>query len=292
MSKTERLADCTDCLSPADAFSLVASETRIAILEALWELETPARFSDVYDAVGMSDSAQFNYHLGKLTDQFVRKTEEGYELQTAGERIVQAILAGSFTEHPSHELDIDDPCVVCGGPLTARYGNEMLTITCGECGHGHGEYPFPPGGLHDRTDAEVLSAFDQRVRHLHCLAKDGVCPECNGIVRTHIERGGECCLGASLRAEHVCQQCGYELCSAVGLGLVDQSAVVGFYDDHGIAISETPYWRFRWCVDDHTVEVQTDEPERLAIEMTADDETLRAVVDEELSIVHTERFGR
>jgi DNA-directed RNA polymerase subunit RPC12/RpoP len=289
MSRTDSIQECEDCLEPADAFAVVGDETRLSILEALWTLDAPARFSDIREEVGTRDSAQFNYHLGKLTDQFVRKTDDGYELRTAGERVVQAILAGSFTEHPRREIAIEDPCVRCGATLEATYEDEMLAIQCPDCGHGHGDYPFPPGGLHDRSDREVLEAFDQRVRHLHCLAKDGVCPECNGRMGTRLERGGECCLGAELRAEHVCQQCRHELCSAVGLGLLDHSAVAGFYDDHGVAVSETPYWRFDWCVDDHQAEVVAEDPTRVRIDIAHDDETLRVTLDGDMAVLDTER---
>jgi hypothetical protein len=289
MSRATSILECEDCVEPADAFALVGDETRLAILEALWRLDGPARFSEVRSEVGTRDSAQFNYHLGKLTDQFVRKTDDGYELRTAGERVVQAILAGSFTQHPTREIGIEDPCIHCGATLRAEYAEEMLAIECPECGHGHGEYPFPSGGLHDRTDAEVLEAFDQRVRHLHCLAKDGVCPECNGKMVTTIERGGECCLGAELRAEHVCQQCHHELCSAVGLGLLDHSAVAAFYEDHGVALSETPYWRFEWCVDDAPAEVVGEDPTRVRIDIEHGGERLRVSLDGDLRVVGTER---
>jgi hypothetical protein len=289
MSKADSLQDCEDCVAPADAFALVGEEIRLSILEALWRLETPARFSDIREAVGVSDSAHFNYHLGKLTDTFVRKTDDGYELRTAGHRIVQAVLAGSFTEHPERDLAIDDHCTICGGPLSARYADEMLTIECTECAHGHGEYPFPPGGLHDRSDAEVLEAFDQRVRHLHCLAKDGVCPECNGRMETVIVDGEACCLGDGLRADHICQQCGHTLCSAIGLGLLDHSRVASFHEDHGVALSETPYWRLRWCVDDGPVTVLDDDPWRFRIEMTLDGERLEVELDGDLTVVETSR---
>ncbi|WP_226023323.1 winged helix-turn-helix domain-containing protein [Halomicrobium salinisoli] len=289
MSRVDSLQECEDCVPPADAFSVVADETRLAILEALWQLETPARFTDVHDEVGLRDSAQFNYHLGKLTGQFVRKREEGYELRTAGERVVQAILAGSFTEHPRREFDLSDPCTKCGEPLAAEYEDETLAISCPACGHGHGEYPFPPGGFHERSDEEVLEAFDQRVRHLHCLAKDGVCPECNGRMETTISREGDCCLGARVRAEHVCRQCHHELCSAVGLALLDQSDVVAFCDEQGVALSETPYWRFEWCVDDEPVTVDSEDPWRLTVDVTVGGETLRVTVDGDLSVVDTER---
>jgi len=289
MSRADELQDCEDCLAPADAFAIVGEESRLAILEALWRLDEPAAFSDIRAEVGMRDSAQFNYHLGKLTDQFVRKRDGGYELRTAGERIVQAILAGSFTQHPERDVDIDAPCVRCGATLSAHYADEQLSIECPECGHGHGEYPFPPGGLHDRTDAEILEAFDQRVRHLHCLAKDGVCPECNGRMETTIERGEECCLGVAVRATHRCLQCAHELCSAVGLGLLDQSPVVGFYEDHGVDLAATPYWRLPWCVDDHPVTVIEEDPWRLRVDVHHEGDRLTVVVDGDLDIVDSDR---
>ncbi len=289
MSRANSIQECEDCVEPADAFALVGDETRLSILEALWRLDTPASFSDVRGEVGLRDSAQFNYHLGKLTGQFVQKTNDGYELRTAGERVVQAILAGSFTEHPRREIAIDDPCTQCGATLAASYADEMLTIECPECGHGHGEYPFPPGGLHDRTDAEILEAFDQRIRHLHCLAKDGVCPECNGRMETTIERGGECCLGAGLRATNVCLQCDHELCSAVGLGILDQSDVVGFYQDHGRTLSEIPYWRLEWCVSDDPVTVLEEDPWRLRVDVSLGGETLQVTVDGDLTVLDAVR---
>jgi len=294
MSRTESILNCEDCVPPADAFALVGNETRLSILAALWRLDGTPRFSEIRSEVGTRDSAQFNYHLDKLTGQFVRKVEgddgdAGYELRTAGERVVQAIFAGSFTEHPHQEIDIEDPCVRCGATLEAHYADEVLRIECPDCGHGHGEYPFPPGGLHERTDAEVLEAFDQRVRHLHCLAKDGVCPECNGRMETAIEPAGDCCLGVSLRTIHRCQQCAHTLCSAVGLGLLDHSAVVSFYDDHGVALAERPYWQLEWCVDDGPVTVLSEDPWRLRVDVEVDDERLRVTVDGDLNVVETVR---
>lgn len=289
MSKVQIATECEDCVSPADAFSLVGDETRLSILEALWRLENPATFTDIRAEVGIRDSAQFNYHLDKLTDQFVRKTDPGYELRTAGERVVQAILAGSFTEHPRRNIDISDECVKCETGLVARYDDEMIAIECPACGQGHGEYPFPPGGLHDRTDQEILAAFDQRVRHLHCLAKDGVCSECNGRMETQIEWGESCCIGADLRATHRCQQCAHELCSAVGLGLLDYFEVITFYGEHDVPLSRTPYWRLEWCVDDEPVTVLEEDPWRLQVAITVEEETLEVVVDGDLSVLETQR---
>jgi len=295
-SESESILDCVDCLEPVEAFSIVASEPRLAILEALWDADGDRlRFSELRERVGMRDSAQFNYHLGKLTDQFVRKTDQGYELRHAGEKVVRAVLAGSFTEHPEiGPFPAPGSCVDCGGPLRARYADERLAITCRDCGRGHGEYPFPPGGLNDRTRVELLDAFDQRVRHLHCLAKDGVCPECGGRMETTVTGTGEgeCCLDVRPRADHVCRQCGHSACSAVGLALLDQSDVVAFHDDHGIDLSETPYWQLEWCVSDAPVTVRSRDPWRLDVAIDLDDERLTVTLDGDLQIVATEPSER
>jgi len=289
MSRVESLQDREDALEPADAFSLVGDETRLGILEALWRLEEPARFSEIHDYVGTDTSSRFNYHLGQLTGQFVRQTGDGYELRTAGRRVVQAVLAGSFTDDQDCDLTIEDECVRCGETLSARYTDEMLTIRCPACGHGHGQYSFPPGGLNGRTDAEVLAAFDQRVRHLHCLAKDGVCPACGGRVDTTIEEGEPCCLGVQIRATHVCEQCDREVCSAIGLALLDQSPVVAFYDDHDVTLSEKPYWQLPWCVNDDGVTLVDEDPTVIEVAITEDDETLTVTLDDDLAIVDTDR---
>ncbi|GAB7093518.1 winged helix-turn-helix domain-containing protein [Halolamina litorea] len=289
--RLQSVGESGERVDPADAFGLVANETRLSILEALWTADaSPVRFSELREAVGMRDSAQFNYHLDKLTDQFVRKLDEGYELRHAGEKVVQAVLAGSFTEHPTLDpIDVGDPCVNCGADLRATYEDERLAITCPDCGYGHGEYAFPPGGLTDRDDEEVLAAFDQRVRHLHCLAKDGVCPECSGRMETTVERADDCCVGSSLTATHRCSQCNHQLCSAVGLALLDDSEVVGFHREHGVSLSERPYWTLPWCVTDDPITLAGEDPQRFEVAIDCEDETMTVTLDDDLSVVETAR---
>ncbi|MFC7154901.1 ArsR family transcriptional regulator [Halomarina halobia] len=289
MSESEAepsIRECADCVAPAEAFSIVANETRLSILEALWRAEErPVRFSRLREMVGMRDSARFNYHLGKLTDQFVLRTDDGYDLRHAGTKVVQAVLAGSFNEHPHVEpFPVEGSCLWCDGTLEARYDDEMLAIVCADCERRHGRYSFPPGGLNDRTTEEIARAFDQRVRHLHCLAADGVCPECSGRMRTVLVSEGDCCLGDGLRADHVCEQCNHRLCSAVGLRLLDQSDVVAFHRDHGIDLGLTPYWTLDWCVSDEAVTVLDTDSWRVEVAITLDGETLRVTMDEDLVV--------
>ena len=305
-SEFESPLECTDCLDPADAFALVGNETRLAILAALWAAdEEPVSFSDLRRAVGMRDSAQFNYHLQQLTGHFVTRVEDGsesgasggssdgrsdggYAFKHAGEKIVRSVIAGSFTEDPSIDpFPVEGSCYACEGPLEASYEDEQFAIDCTDCGRGHGEYAFPPGGLKDRTREEVAAAFDHRVRHLHCLAADGVCPECNGRMETTVVEGGHCCLGVEIRVDHACVQCDHTLCSTVGLRLLEHSDVVSFHRERGVSLDDRPYWTFPWCVSDEYTRVVERDPLRLEVRIPLAGDELRATMDEDLTVLGT-----
>jgi len=277
-------------IAPAEAFSVIANETRLNILEALWRTEDrPVTFSELFGDLEIRDSAQFNYHLQQLTDQFVVKAEDGYELSHTGGQVIRALRAGTYTRSPEIDpFEIEGACTRCGGRLEAAYADEQLAITCQDCDKAHGKYSFPPGGLVDRTEAEVATAFDERVRHLHCLAADGVCPACSGRMRTEISRQGECCLDVSLRAEHVCERCRHRLCSPVGLVLLDEACVTAFYDDHGIELTERPYWTLPWCVDDEHYEVESTDPWRIRVTISLGSERLLVTLGGDLQVVETD----
>lgn len=278
------------CLRPADAFSLIGNEIRVAILEALWHTDDqPVKFMELNEAVAADNSAKFNYHLGELTGHFVRKTDDGYELRTAGERVVQAVVEGSFNAHPTLDpIDTGDECTHCSGSLVGTYTDEELAIECPACGRTHGQYSFPPGGLIGRDDEGILSAFNRRVRHLHNLARDGVCPECSGQMETEIVHGRDCCLDADLRAEYSCLQCHHTLCSTIGLALLDHPLVVAFYRDHGIDLRATPYWRLNWCVSDDCTTVESTDPRRIEVSISRFGETITLTLDGGLAIVATQ----
>ncbi|ESS09965.1 MAG: hypothetical protein A07HN63_00176 [uncultured archaeon A07HN63] len=287
----ELAQESAHCLKPAEAFSLIGNEIRVKILEALWYAdEQPVDFTTLCGRVEADNSAQFNYHLGQLTGHFVRKTNRGYELRTAGESVVQAVVEGSFNAHPDlAPIETDDACTHCGSSLVATYSDEKFAIRCQACGRTHGKYSFPPGGLIDRDGDEILSAFNQRVRHLHSLARDGVCPKCSGQMQTEIVRGETCCLDADLRAEYTCLQCRHNLCSTIGIALLDQSPVISFYRDHGIDLRSTPYWQLDWCVSDDCTTVTSTDPWRIKLAITETGDTLTVTLGEQLSVLTTAR---
>jgi hypothetical protein len=285
------LLACEECLPPAEAFAVVGNETRLRILEALWRADRPAAFSDLRRRVGMRDSAQFNYHLDRLVGQFVRKTGDGYEFRQAGRAVIRSVLAGTLNQSPEVEpFPVEGGCVDCGSGLRARYEDEHFHIECPECGRPHGGYPFPPGGLADRTREEALDAFNQRARHLSCLSKDGVCPECNGRMGTSVRYAtGADAMDLEIRVDYECERCHLTTSSSTGLALLDDAEVVSFYRDHGVDLNDVPFWTLDWCVTDEHTEVASEDPWRLRVTIELDGEELVATLDGDLAVVSTER---
>jgi len=105
---------------PEEVFAALSDDTRVAILRALWDAdEQVLSFSELREAVGIRDSGQFNYHLGKLVGQFVRETDDGYTLTRAGIQINGAIEAGAYTVEASLDpIDLDSPCPTCDSDRT------------------------------------------------------------------------------------------------------------------------------------------------------------------------------
>lgn len=66
-------ADDETGVTPEEAFALLANETRVSALEALWESRGEiVPFSELRRRVGVRDAGQFHYHLSKLCDQIGR----------------------------------------------------------------------------------------------------------------------------------------------------------------------------------------------------------------------------
>lgn len=295
----DSLFACEECLAPAEAFAVVGNETRLAILEALWQLDRPVAFSDLRREVGMADSAQFNYHLSKLRGQFVKKTDDGYDFRSSGRSVIAAVLSGTLNQDPDLQpFEVDGTCVDCGASLVAHYEDEAFCIRCTECDRSHGGYDFPPGGLADRSREELMDAFNQRARHLSCLSADGVCPECSGRMETHVFDVREEDDALDVRVDHECQRCHHTIHSSVGLVLLDDAEVVSFYRDHGIDLNAVPYWTLEWCVTDEYTTVDRvggDDPGdawRITVTIPVDDEALVVALDGDLNVLDTERRAR
>lgn len=76
--------------------ALLADETRIRILETLYDVDSAPdesaglQFSTLRRRVDVADSGRFNYHLDQLQDELVRKDDTQYVLTPTGTRLVRA----------------------------------------------------------------------------------------------------------------------------------------------------------------------------------------------------------
>lgn len=195
-----------------EAFSLLSNETRLAILLALWEAYEPfpndtweprggnaVPFSELRGRVGVSDSGQFNYHLGKLQGHFIEQTPDGYQLLPAGQKFVETVIGGAGLEEPRLDpTEIDLACFICGAPTAITYQNQRLYLVCTACDGGYdlGEnhpssvlngYPAAPNVLRDRSPEGIYSAVQTLAMYQFAIRTGGVCPNCSGRLDSSID---------------------------------------------------------------------------------------------------------
>lgn len=257
-------------LSPDDAFANLGNDTRLSILRALWEEYEPfsdssdvaLSFAELQQHVGPVDSGNFNYHLGRLEGHFVHHTDAGYELSDAGRQVVEAVVAGTYTDDPSFEpTELDAPCPDCGGPLEAAYDDGILTVFC----PAHDSpiptpvpsgtmltTSLPPAGIQHRAPHDAARTALTRTDTKAATMLDGVCPKCAGPVGRSLRvcenhetgDGGVCDMCRSKHAiwiELVCSTCKHELFVPGFFVLFRHPAVVAFFDTHDLTATK-PSW--------------------------------------------------
>lgn len=250
-------------LAPEDAFEAIGNETRIQILHVLGEADEALAFSELYDHVAVRDSSQFNYHLDKLVGHFVYKSDDGYELSKAGERVVEAVLSGAVTDAPVvAPTQIDESCHFCGEPIKVRYRKERVEMFCTECrgefgveakneesdpsaiGGFLGTLNLPPAGVRGRTPREMFrSAWTWANLELLAVAS-GICPRCAATVDSTIDVCEDhdatdtlcdrCHNRYAVSLSIECTNCLFDIWSSAALGLVADTDMLAFLTEHGL----------------------------------------------------------
>lgn len=278
---------------PAAAFDALGDELRVAVLRALVEhrrenpFDPAVPFSELRRRVGAEDSGRFNYHLGKLRDRFVEKTDDGYELTYAGEQMATAVLSGEVADRASlGPQELDDDCPVCGSTVEASYSDGNVTVECGE-GHSLMQTQAPPTLAEDRDLETVLSVAVQESYDAISLAKQGVCHACYGAVDAGIETTDY--EGERLRHfRATCKRCGELYSSPVGISLLDHPAFVGFLWRHGIDPDDEYPWLLGFLTPDNSPEVVSEDPLELRMTVAVDGDEFTATVDERGRVVDTD----
>lgn len=300
-----------------EAFSVLGNETRLSILLALWEafepfaIENAVSFSELRERVGIRDSGQFNYHLGKLEGQFIEKADGGYMLRRAGQQLVRTVIAGAGIEEPTLEpTEIDNDCPFCGAPTAVTYEDEWLYIVCTACegffGGSEGRpdgmlsgAAFDPAGFSDRSPGEMWTAAWIKARKALQSAVEGVCDACSGPMERSLDvcddHGSEgicdnCGRRFGAMARFRCPVCKNHHTSTPRTLVAEHPAVIAFYYERGVPLQyETVDFesgkRAGNLVGNHEQEVVSTDPVRVRIVVDYADDTLELVVDESLSVL-------
>jgi hypothetical protein len=281
-------------VDPNEAFSLVASETRFAVLQALWDLttgtgENAVSFGTLREAADVGDSGQFNYHLDQLTPQFVRKVDDGYRLTIAGQRVVGAAVSGEFTdlETAMDPRPVGD-CPECDGTVELGYEDGHMVVDCPDCEARVADMQAPPV-LVATADSEELPEYLGK----HLLTEiqrmnRGFCLHCGGPLEGHVERDDDGRLRDSWNVSFTCQVCGHVSYSLVSGTVADHPAVVSLLYEAGIDIRETPLWDVDPLLD-ATEAVVAEDPLRVETTLATDRGALTFTLDENLDVVEYER---
>lgn len=280
-----------------ESLSAIADESRITILQALWEAdETPASFSTIREATGIADSGKFNYHLDKLQPEFVRKREEGYELTAAGRKIIGAAVSGSYTDNDVilEPIEVDE-CPECCDSLQTQYRHGVVTVACADCDVTVTNGLMAPPVLAANADPEDLPRLFSRllITKVQMLNR-GFCTLCGGQVeRTLVqefEDTGEPMANVPVVGMN-CRECGFGTSQVVGALVLDHPAVIGFLFDQGIDIRGTPVWEFDWLAEDHAT-IVGEHPLRIAVTVEEGGEKMDLTLDEDFSVRSYERSDR
>lgn len=302
----------------AKAFELLANETRLAILLALWDAhkgfagDEVLTFSELRDRVGIRDSGQFNYHLGKLEGQFVSATEEGYRLHPVGRKITRAVIAGVGLKDATLEpTELGMPCPICEAPTAILYQDGRLFQVCTECSGKHeqtDEFPegtlftwrLNPAGLANRTAKEVYTAACLEMQHQTLGVIEGVCPECSGGVDCRLEVCDEhdpgegdicpaCGRGPEIVAFYECNVCKFSIGGYPSAYVIQHPAVLSFYYERGVNLQYNLDFegvkRLLALGESHEQTLESREPLRIRVTVRYQGDELTLLLDEEMRVV-------
>ena len=194
-------------LSPDEAFTVLGNEIRLDIIRVLWRAGAAYKYDDGSDAVetvlyselqaeiDVDDNGQFNYHLSKLIPHFVRRTDDGYRLSSAGKQIARTVIAVSGAGDLDFSRELDKTCPLCGAAVAVTYEDQWLRVRCTECYGLFGDQApietlfltnYPAAGLTARGSEQALAAGLYRCALDITYLMYGICRECAGQISSSV----------------------------------------------------------------------------------------------------------
>ncbi|WP_254861589.1 DUF7351 domain-containing protein [Halovivax gelatinilyticus] len=284
-------------LASADALSLLGDETRLKTLLVLHDPSTsvPMDFSTLYDHVDAEYSSGFNYHLDKLTPQFVAKDDDGYRLTTFGSRVARAVAAGTFTSNREIDrFELEEACLSCGErSLWASYRDEMFAVECDACDERLIYIQLPQNLVNEREADQLIDVIDRWLHHWMrmsvSLVSRGICEYCGGPVDSSVVDDVHRYDRLDVLLRFQCPNCGEVKRATVGAVASQDPGVKEFLYQRGEALDDRRYWEIEHWLSDRHLEIVSTDPWRFRVSFHADGDSCTATVDDSLDVVDVSR---
>lgn len=298
----------TEERSATDIFRLLSDDTRVDILRAVavaqYELEqvgsgaAQLAFSEIYDYVEVENTSKLSYHLGELTGTYLRKSDDGYSLSHAGERIVRFILSGNYEQPNSFGPEsIPGTCIFCGeDSLEARLSHQFFRIDCTRCDQQVMGQPITPAQARTRDNDDLIRSVQLRSAEDYRQIRRGMCPECGAHLSAEIIEIPESPLpdSDSFVVTSSCDECLREYNSPLTYTVVHHPASIAFHWDHGIDVTSRGIWEFHDRVYDGrwTSKQVASDPNEYEVVLRHGDDAVRLHLDSSAAVNRTERVRR
>ena len=295
----------TETRSATEIFHLLADDTRVEILRAVavaqYELEqvgsgaAELAFSEIYDHVDVENTSKLSYHLGELTGTYLRKSDDGYSLSHAGERIVRFILSGNYEQPASFGPEpVAGICVFCGEEaLEASLSHQFFRIDCTQCEQQVVGQPITPAQVETHDGDSLVQSVKLRSAEDARQIRRGMCPECGADLSAEVIEIPESPLpdADSFLVASTCEACLREYNSPSTYSVVYHPASVAFHWERGVDVTARGIWEFhehlyegRW-----TSEQIASDPEEYRVVLRHGEDEVRLALDATATVVRTER---
>lgn len=294
--------------SATDIFRLLSDDTRVDILRAVaiaqYESEQvgsgPAQlsFSEIYDHVEVKNTSKLSYHLGELTGTYLRKSDDGYSLSHAGERIVRFILSGNYEQPDSFgPKPISGTCIFCGEEsLEARLSHQFFRIDCTRCDQQVMGQPITPAQGRTRDDEALIQSVKFRSVADYRQIRREMCPECGAHLSVEIIEIPESLLpdSDSFVVSSSCNECLRKYNSPLTYTVVHHPASIAFHWDRGIDVTSRGIWEFHDRVHDGRWSSRqvASNPAEYEVVLCHGDDAIRLYLDSSVTVMRTERVRR
>ncbi|MFC6976569.1 ArsR/SmtB family transcription factor [Halomicroarcula sp. GCM10025709] len=288
-----------------DIFRLLADDTRVDILRALAVAQyeraqvgsgaAELGFSEIYDLVDVENTSKLSYHLGELTETYLRKSNDGYSLSHAGERIVRFILSGNYKQPESFGPEtVDGVCVFCGEEaLEAKLSHQFLRIDCTACEQQVTGQPITPAQVRTRDGESFVQSVKLRSAEDARQIRREMCPECGARLSAEVVSVPETPLpdADSLVVTSSCEECLREYNSPLTYSVVYHPASIAFHWDRGVDVAARGLWEFHQYVYEGrwTSEQTASDPNEYEVVLRHSGDAVRLYLDSTATVVGTER---